>query len=492
MKGLKLATAAVACGLIFVPPVLASGDQPATVLEDPGAYAEAVALLEREAANQLTRHLQERGELRQISVSIRLDVKARSMVISFGPGYLPGPDRGYDELFLIPMASTLRYYAEKSGLDVNDIDFLFDGKTLEEYYPEDLAVPPKTNEKSTHTSALVSASHGYISLHPSREWKFQRPAPLGIQEDTLSPLFGDELQGLIEQRSGLTVHRARSRSTELHPESGKPWEHMSSRYHLKALFPERTDIWNEFPNSPESAREKEEDIRARPNYANHLGVDVMLSLHTNGSDSASLRGTEVYYHQDKPQDKALADSILCGMREIIRAQPGYRDFPIRESSTSARHGENRIGKMPSVIIETAYHSNPDDVAALQDPVFRSASMKGVEKGYRLWAAGKTCEPLVLHPIPDTNVPVQSARDIEVRYAGNPQYPLSVELSLTTCSEAGACSSSTQTFDDPMQPVVINLACNGIGTGVARWSALLRDADGVASAPVEFSQACVRT
>ena len=60
MKGLKLATAAVACGLIFVPPVLASGDQPAKVLEDPGAYAEAVALLEREAANQLTRHLQER------------------------------------------------------------------------------------------------------------------------------------------------------------------------------------------------------------------------------------------------------------------------------------------------------------------------------------------------------------------------------------------------------------------------------------------------
>ncbi|KOQ67777.1 MULTISPECIES: N-acetylmuramoyl-L-alanine amidase family protein [Gammaproteobacteria] len=492
MKGLKLATAVVACGLIFVSPVWASGDQPAKVLEDPGAYAEVVALLEREVGSQLTRHLQERGELRHVSVSIRLNAKARSMVISFGPGYLPGPDRGYDELFLIPMASSLRFYAEKSGLIVNDIDFLFDGKTLEEYYPEDLAVPPQARARSTHTSALVSASHGYISLHPSREWKFQRPAPLGIQEDTLSPLFGDELQVLMEQRSGLTVHRARSRSTELHPESGKPWEHMSSRYHLKALFPERTDMWNEFPNSPESAREKEEDIRARPNYANHLGVDVMLSLHTNGSDSASTRGTEVYYHQAKPQDKALADSILCSMREVIRAQPGYQDFPIRESSTSARHGENRIGKMPSVIIETAYHSNPDDVAALQDPVFRSASMKGVEKGYRLWAAGKACEPLVLHPIPDTNVPVQSARDIEVRYAGNPQYPLSVELSLTTCSEAGACSSSTQTFDDPMQPVVINLACNGIGTGVARWSALLRDADGVASAPVEFSQACVRT
>ena len=107
------------------------------------------------------------------------------------------------------------------------------------------------------------------------------------------------------------------------------------------------------------------------------------------------------------------------MRELIHAQPGYENFPVRAESAADGHGENRIGKMPSVIVETAYHSNPDDVAALQDPVFRSASMKGVEKGYRLWATGKTCEPLALHPIPDTDVPVQSARDVEVRYAGNP-------------------------------------------------------------------------
>ena len=158
MKGLKLATAVVACSLFLVSPVFASETQSTKVVEDPGVYAEVIALLEREAANQLTRHLQERGELRQVSVSIRLDMKTRSMKISFGPGYLPGPEGSYDELFLIPMASTLRFYAEKSGLDVNDIDFLFDGKTLEEYYPEDLAVPPQTRAKSTHVSALISAS----------------------------------------------------------------------------------------------------------------------------------------------------------------------------------------------------------------------------------------------------------------------------------------------------------------------------------------------
>lgn len=491
MKGLKLASAVVACGLIFVPPVLASAAEASRAAEDPGAYAELVALLEREISAQLTRHLQEKGSLRQVTVSVVVDPQKRRMVVDFGPGYLPGNDQNYGELFLIPLAADLRHYSDQAGLEILDVEFLFQGKPMEAHFPEDHPAPKAAKSRSAHTQALVSSSHGYIALHPSRAWEFQRPAPLGLQEDVLSPTYGDELQGLLEQRSGLVVHRARSRSTDPHPESGHPWEHMSARYHLKALLPERADIWNELPNSADSDREVKEDIRARPNYANHLGVDVMLSLHTNGNSASTVRGAEVYHHRAKPEDKALGDSILCGMRELIHAQPGYENFPVRAESAADAHGENRIGKMPSVIIETAYHSNPDDVAALQDPVFRSASMKGVEKGYRLWAAGKTCEPLVLHPIPDTNVPVQSARDIEVRYAGNPQYPLSVELSLTTCSEAGACSSSTQTFDDPMQPVVINLACNGIGTGVARWSALLRDADGVASAPVEFSQACVR-
>ncbi|WP_414608984.1 N-acetylmuramoyl-L-alanine amidase family protein [Stenotrophomonas pavanii] len=496
MKGLKLATAAVACGLIFVPPVLASGAESSKTAErtaeDPGDYAELVALLEHEISAKLTRHLQEKGRLRQVTVSVVVVPQKRRMVVEFGPGYLPGNEQNYGELFLIPLAADLRHYSNQAGLDILDVEFLFQGKPIEAHFPEDHPAPRAAKSRSVHTQALVSSSHGYIALHPSRAWEFQRPAPLGLQEDVLSPTYGDELQRLLEQRSGLVAHRARSRSIDPHPESGLPWEHMSARYHLKALLPERADIWNELPNSADSDREVKEDIRARPNYANHLGVDVMLSLHTNGNLAPSVRGAEVYHHRSKPEDKALGDSILCGMRELIHAQPGYENFPVRAESAADGHGENRIGKMPSVIVETAYHSNPDDVAALQDPVFRSASMKGVEKGYRLWATGKTCEPLALHPIPDTDVPVQSARDVEVRYAGNPQYPLSVELSLTTCSEVGACSSSTRTFDDPMQPVVINLACNGVGTGVARWSALLRDADGVASAPVEFSQACVRT
>ena len=198
MKGLRLAVMAVVSGVVFAPQVWGSEVQRTSIAEDSGIYAEAVAMLEREAAGQLMRHLQEKGTLRQVSVNIRLQMDKRSMTVNFGPGYLPGPEGSYDELFLHPMASTLRFFAEKSGLEVNDINFLFEGKPLEDYYPDDLAVPAQSRPKTTSNSALVSSSHGYISLHPSREWKFQRPAPLGLQEDTLSPIYGDELQALIE------------------------------------------------------------------------------------------------------------------------------------------------------------------------------------------------------------------------------------------------------------------------------------------------------
>jgi len=440
MKGLRLAALAVACALAFPQQVSASEDPILPGMEDPGIYAELVAMLEKEVGAQLTGHLQQRGILRQVTVGIVIEPRKRRIVVDFGPGYLPGKEQSYGELFLIPLAADIRHYSEKSGLEILDVEFFFQGRPMDEHFPDDHPQPAQVKRRTVHSKALVSSSHGYVALHPGGEWEFQRRAPLGLQEDVLSPVYGDELESLLEQRSGLTVSRARSRSTDPHPESAHPWEEMSARYHLKALLPDRKDIWNELPNSPDREREVSENIRGRPNYANHLGVDVMFSLHTNGSVNTGVRGTEVYHHRDKPEDKALGDSILCGMKEVIRAQSGYEAFPVRTGSVADRHGGNRIGKMPSVIVETAYHSNPDDVAALQDPVFRSAAMKGVEKGYRLWASEKACTPLAGKAIPDVEVHSGKRVEVNIPLVGNPQCPIQIITTNTQCPPGWAWQS----------------------------------------------------
>jgi len=460
-------------------------------MEDPNIYAELVAMLEKEVGAQLTGHLQQRGILRQVTVGIVIEPRKRRMVVDFGRGYLPGNEENYGELFLIPLAADLRRYLEKSGLEILDVEFFFQGRPMEEHFPDDHPQPAVVKRRAVHSKALVSSSHGYVALHPGGEWEFQRPAPLGLQEDVLSPVYGDELESLLEQRSGLTVFRARSRSTDPHPESAHPWEEMSARYHLKALLPDRKDIWNELPDSPESNREVKEDIRARPNYANHLGVDVILSLHTNGSVNTGVRGTEVYHHRNKPEDKALGDSILCGMKEIIRAQPGYEAFPVRSGSVADGHGENRIGKMPSVIVETAYHSNAADVAALQDPVFRTASMKGVEKGYRLWAAEKKCEPLSVERITDVETPSGGRSEVEVHFKGFPQFPVTLDVQFASCQPGWTCDGGEVVITEPVEsPIRFLVECSAGDGGSSRWRTTMRDDDGVKAKPVEHQQTCL--
>jgi len=81
---------ALGCGSVFGPYASASGIEDSSSAEDPGLYAELVAMLEREVGARLTRHLQERGKLRQVTIGIVIEPRKHRMVVNFGPGYLPG------------------------------------------------------------------------------------------------------------------------------------------------------------------------------------------------------------------------------------------------------------------------------------------------------------------------------------------------------------------------------------------------------------------
>ncbi len=245
------------------------------------------------------------------------------------------------------------------------------------------------------------------------------------------------------------------------------------------------------PDSTDKDREIKEDIRARPKFANFIKADALISLHTNGSDNSSVRGVEVYYHQDKPENKALADSMLCYMQEIVSAQEGYGEFPFRRPARAGRHGENRIGVMPSVIVEIAYHSNPEDALALQDPAFRTAAMKGVEKGYRLWREGKGCTPLALQRVTDTTLPSHAVGDVEVHFEGHPQFPVTVEITSLYCPPGWTCEGGQEVRREPQDsPLTFEIECGrGNQTRTLLWQTVLRDDDGVASKPVEHRLTC---
>ena len=175
------------------------------------------------------------------------------------------------------------------------------------------------------------------------------------------------------------------------------------------------------------------------------------------------------------------------MRELIRAQDAYASFKVNSQATPDDHyGENRLAEMPAMILEVAFHTNASDAAALKDPVFVDAAMKGVEKGFRLQAEGKVCKPFKITSIPDTTIQRPNTETIPVNFEGFPFFPVVLTLEYLVCPTT--CSNGSKTYSSPQEsPFTFTFSCGGTSstTTTSRWRAQLTDADNVKTNAVEF-------
>ncbi|WP_369350103.1 N-acetylmuramoyl-L-alanine amidase [Stenotrophomonas sp. JAG2] len=451
------------------------------------------SLLTREAQRLLDADRLRSSKTPSVTVRVKADIAENLLVIDFGAGFLPAEQDHSTEEIVQYISNTLAAYAGQAGLHEVQVQVLYEGKPFEFYFPW-----PYDPDHRAETArvlngiVLVSAGHGLVRVHPGGEWEYQRRVYHGVREDLITPGYADELQQLMQDRSQVVVHRARRDGVEPHPEALQPWEQMSSRYHLKALLPERVDIWNHFAGSTARDREVLDDIRARPYFANHLGAEGMISIHTNGDDSGVARGSRVYFHRGKPQDRELAAMLLCYMKELITAEDGYSEFPVSTSPSSGNHGENGFATMPAAVVEVAFHTNAADAMALQDPLFRTAAMKGVEKGYRLHREGRDCAPLKAGPIRGLQLPQGMSEEVDVPFEGYPQYPIELVTTNIACPPTWTCRDGLVRIHAPGdQPYRITIRCENVGTAPVIWHTSVVDADGVKSPPVRHSVVCIR-
>lgn len=318
----------------------------------------------------------------------------------------------------------------------------------------------------------------------------------------MTQTYAGTLAYIFSGRQSTTELRStRSSNTDVvHEPSGHKWYDVASRYVMQYWFPTRAaDFWAVISSNGSTAydREKDDDIVARGIYAKEIGADALISLHSNAEDTGAVRGTRVYYtpnYPNSPESLKLATSILCGMKEVIHAQAAYKDFLVSDAPHPGVYGENwRAGTVPAVIIETAFHSNAADAAALKDLEFRNASMKGVEKGYRIYKQGKVCTPFKITSIP--NVTAQRggpAVTVKLNYAGFPEFPVTRETKYITCPSGHTCTNTNQTYTAVTpSPLTYAVTCSGTSTttDVSKWSVTLTDVDGVKTVPVEYTLTC---
>ncbi len=91
--------------------------------------------------------------------------------------------------------------------------------------------------------------------------------------------------------------------------------------------------------------------------SNAGNYDLHLALHSNAAPEGkygTIRGTDVYYYPTSTNGRRLAEIIASNLKRVYPLPDRVRAVP------TTRLGEVRQPRVPSVLVEFAYHDNPDD------------------------------------------------------------------------------------------------------------------------------------
>ncbi|MBQ7354296.1 MAG: N-acetylmuramoyl-L-alanine amidase [Clostridia bacterium] len=109
----------------------------------------------------------------------------------------------------------------------------------------------------------------------------------------------------------------------------------------------------------------------RTAYVNSKGANYLVSLHCNTFGNTEVNGTRLFYYQTKDLSKKLAQNLQQSLlSEMGMEAPLYTD----------NLAITRESAMPSVLIETAFITNHDDLNNLLDPDWQDRFVCAIAKG----------------------------------------------------------------------------------------------------------------
>ncbi|WIH03508.1 N-acetylmuramoyl-L-alanine amidase [Xanthomonas translucens pv. graminis] len=480
----------------------------------PEGWAKIQPLLQSDLQNLVDNQKRLPGQDEKIDVRVVYEKSTNKILVDLGEGYIPKGMTKFSETLgeALDEVSRRGHELVDGVLAIDVVTLRFNGRTINELFPDDFPVKHSWKQVTKAAAAaaaetpppvVINPGHGAYHNYQYNDWRYQRERSFGVLEDLITLDYADTLYTYLLARNPTTVTSVKyTRSTDgssLYSSSPGvyttfTYNQMASRYYLKELYPDLgSTMWNLFPNgsSPDrlSLREQDDDIAARPLYANHIKVQAILSIHTNASDDATTRGTTVWVQPEDEPSKVLGSSVLCYLKEQVHSVPGYTDFRIADRVGEANKGENRRATVPAIIVEVAFHTNSQDAAALQDTNFQQASMRGVEKGFRL--KDKPCTTFKITAIPAVSDRWKNVV-IPVKYEGFPRYPITSRT--ISCRASDDCDKTTRiSYSDAGDNTMkIQPICGEkFGPPATKYNATttLTDGDGVVTAAFKHSYTC---
>jgi N-acetylmuramoyl-L-alanine amidase len=136
-----------------------------------------------------------------------------------------------------------------------------------------------------------------------------------------------------------------------------------------------------------------DDLQARVDAANAAKADLLVSVHFNGIDDPSKRGTQTFFSEERPfssRSETLAQLVQTALLRNIRGA-GYQTAD-RGATTDTRilgagshyyllgpesQTIRRPSQMPGIIGEALFVTNPEDAGAIR----QEKVLEGIARGY---------------------------------------------------------------------------------------------------------------
>jgi N-acetylmuramoyl-L-alanine amidase len=387
---------------------------------------------------------------------------------------------------------------------VTGVRFLYGGRE-EEYWsgkPGIDATPHKPSARKKRNVddrplVVVAPGHGVYFHRKFNDWRAQREPANGILEDDVTTVLSGHLESAL-LRDGLRVDKLRPGApTGVHDASEQPWWRLAVRYQLERRFPDLKSVWQSLPAKPVASdkkkglEERDEDIRSRPLYANHVGADALIHIHTN-AESPQVNGLRAYV-TDRAEDRVLASRILCSAKELLRTNEKFDSFRVAPAPhKNTNKAETNLATMPSVIVEVGFHTNPQDAEFLQDRTFQALAMRGVAKGYRLYRNKRPCEDFAVNPAEEVTGRVGVDVQLPFSFKGNPVYPIRVWSRDEKCTYRG-CHNVDKTLSGPsdLEKFKLKYLCKreDLQRPPIELTVGAKDFDGVRAAPATLKVSC---
>ncbi|AAM25369.1 MULTISPECIES: N-acetylmuramoyl-L-alanine amidase CwlD [Caldanaerobacter] len=116
------------------------------------------------------------------------------------------------------------------------------------------------------------------------------------------------------------------------------------------------------------------DLKNRVLKANQVEGDVLISIHQNSFSQSKYKGAQVFYQQNSEKGKLLAELIQEELRKTLDPNND------RMAKSSNSYYILRNAKMPAVIVECGFMSNPGEERLLNDPNYQYKIAWAIYKG----------------------------------------------------------------------------------------------------------------